>query len=166
MNARIWLSLGLGLFLAVSLALKVRAVTQAEVDTTTPVVTAAKAFLERQGLTVDGMDANLDLTVIGAERAPGCLLVLANMAPQGWHAGVLHHVGRDAEQVFFVFEGQLSESQPIFAPRLRLYLDLIKRHLGVPATFHPLLGVIADKACGAERYPWAELARIPLAGGR
>lgn len=165
MNARTWLSLGLGLFLAVSLTLKVRAVTQAQVDTTAPVVATAKAFLERQGLTIQATEANLDLTVIDADKAPECRLALADMAPQGWHAGVLHHVGRDAERIFFVFDGTVSEGQPVFAPRLRLYLDLIKRHLGFDSAFHPLLGVIADAACGAERYPWAELARVPLARG-
>lgn len=165
MNARLWPSLGLALFLAASLALKVRAVTGAEVDTTTPVVTAARAFLERQGLTVLGTRTNLDLTVMGAERAPDCRLVLANMAPQGWHAGVLHQVGRNAERMFFVFDGAISAAQPTLGPRLRLYVNLIERQLGLSAAFHPLLGVVADAACGAERYPWADLAAIPLSGG-
>ncbi|MEP9376692.1 hypothetical protein ABLE91_08280 [Aquabacter sp. CN5-332] len=163
MNARLLFSLLLAAVLIGGVMLKVLAAPRVDVDATPLMTSAMRAFLEQQGLSVLGVHQNLDLTLVDAEKRPSCRITLANMAPQGWHGGVVRRMADDGAQLFFVFDGAIFPEQPAMRARLQLYLSLILRHLGFSAPVHPLLGVIADKDCHAATYPWANLTRIAVA---
>lgn len=161
-NARLSVSLLMALVLFGGVTLKILAIQRAEIDPNPFVVAAASGFLERRGFSILGRHQNLDLTLMGAQKAADCRMILASMAPQGWHGGAVRQMAGDGDELFFVFDGAVFREQPATQARLQLYLSLFLRRLGFSAPYYPLLGVIADPACHADAYPWAELASITL----
>jgi hypothetical protein len=159
LRLRLWLLLGA--VLVASVALKLGIGHLAAPDAQPGTRAAVSALLERQGLTVRGVETDLDLTLIRADRAPACQMTVALMAPQGWHGGVIASLAGDTAPVF-VFGGAVYDTQPALRARARLYWTLLLRQLGVRAAFHPLLGVIATPGCDARALPWGEVAAIAL----
>ncbi|WP_127091521.1 hypothetical protein [Aquabacter cavernae] len=160
MNARWPLNLALGIVLVCGVALKLGIGHQAAPDAQPGTPAAVTSFLERQGLAVTGMEADLDLTLIQALAPPRCHMTVALMAPQGWHGGVLASLAVPGTPPFFVFDGKVHDAQPAARARARLYWTLLLRQLGIHAAFHPLLGVIAEPACRARDLPWQDVAVI------
>lgn len=155
----LWLVLGV--VLVVSLALKLGIGHRVAPDAQPGTRAAMVVFLERQGLTVQGVATDLDLTLIHADRPPACRMTVALMAPQGWHGGVIASLAGDRAPIF-VFDGAVYDTQPAFQARARLYWTLLLRQFGVRAAFHPVLGVIATRECGARALPWGDVAAITL----
>ncbi|WP_029004184.1 hypothetical protein [Azorhizobium doebereinerae] len=127
-------------------------------------IEATMDFLNRNGLAVRQPRRDLDLAILRGTGPDGCRLAVAILAPQGWHVGVVRHMAGPQDEVFFVYSGTVSESQPVWRTRLDLYEALLLRRLGLTPAHRPVLGVVADRACRAKSLPWGELATLPDGG--
>lgn len=160
MSGRVRLSLALGAVLLAGVALKLAIGRHSAAETSIVALPRVIALLEQQGLAVTGSTSDLNLTLIEATKPPGCRMTVALMAPQGWHGGIVTSLGRPDAVPFFVFDGRISDHQPTLAASTRHYATLLLREFGFPAAVHPLVGVIADPACGARAFPWGEVAAV------
>jgi hypothetical protein len=146
--------------LALTLAIKI-AVAPSLLATQAPGADAAPiaTFLKSQGFAVGAAITNTDPPMLPAHR-DDCNLRIAEISPLGWHRHVLAQLARSDERAFFVFQGELSEDQPIW----RTFIDHSWRRLlayaGLESPRRPVLGVLAPPACSLHELPWDKLAEL------
>ena len=156
-RTRLALLVAVAVMLGLGIGLKVLAARHRPEDPTPLRLAAARAFLEGQGLSVTGQETTLDLHLLTARKGEACRLVLALLAPQGWHGGVLRTLGQPGDDLFFVLDGHATDAQPVWRARLALYGALLQTQFGITARPPALLGIVARPACGARDYPWSQI---------
>ena len=85
-------------------------------------------------------------------------MLIAEVAPQGWHRFILRRLASDGDQVFFLFRGRKYEEQPVWLTRLTAYWAVAVRNVGLNARVEPVLGIVASPACGLDAMQWGEFA--------
>jgi len=61
------------------------------------------------------------------------------------------------DRIFVIFRGKVYLEQPTWLTVLDSLRARLERGLGISAAASPVLAVIADPTCDAERLPWQEL---------
>ena len=148
----------LGVLLILTLSLKVPGgVSEAVPEQDEMVRTHIATFLARQGFKPDRAIAGQNPIAITGHSG-GCHLLIADVAPQGWHRFILRRLASGGDQVFFVFRGRKYEEQPVWLTRLTAYWAVAVRNVGLNTRVEPVLGIVASPACGLGAMQWGELA--------
>ncbi len=113
-----------------------------------------RAFLAEAGFSAQIEPGMVGLPAASGERA-GCRVLLANVAPQGYHRDLIFRLAAPDDAVSFLFRGQAYPDQPgwaTWASRLLSHLRLAPAATGSDRVF----AVLAAGACGIEAPVWAE----------
>jgi len=117
---------------------------------------AVARFLVRNHLTVVGArDVTFGMQIVEA-TAGLCRLRVVLSATRGWHRDLIRSITQPGEHTFVVFHGQIYPEQPMLLTiaDFRWYKLLTK--LGVGAHPTPVMTVMAEPNCGADRLAWNE----------
>ena len=86
-----------------------------------------------------------------------CQMRLAITSARGFHRDIIEKLKQPTSRTFVVFGGHVYPEQPM----LRTIADFVRfrllQDLGFSAQATPVITVIAEPACQAERLPWHEL---------
>ncbi|MBF9233912.1 hypothetical protein [Microvirga alba] len=156
MNFRLVFSGAFCIVLAVSLALKLPGNTDIAVAKESAVPREIAALLEHQGFQVSQDNPDNDLTWV-AGNADACYVLVAPVAPQGWHQALVAQVAA-GNLLFYFFEGQTYAEQPTMRTRGHYYWRKLNRYLGLSAPDRPVLAAVATPTC--ENLPLRELAML------
>jgi hypothetical protein len=154
--------LALGGLLVVALWLKVPAAASVHAPDHEDAAQAEIAgFLTRHGFEPDPGSFEEDPARM-AGTSGACHVLIANVAPQGWHQDLLRQFAPADTRIFFVFEGREYDRQPVLQTRLSFYWNRMARRLGMAAPAMPLVyGVLASPGCDLASVPWRELGETP-----
>ncbi|WP_112662157.1 hypothetical protein [Microvirga flavescens] len=153
---RLVLSAILGIALVVSLSLKFPGIADIAVATAGTTPRDIATLLERHDFEVRQDAPDTDLRWVSG-RAGTCSVLIAPVAPQGWHRSLIAKLAGD-KRVFYVFEGQIYAEQPILRTRAHYYWSKFNRYLGLSPVTRPVIAVIATPGC--ENVPVDELAAL------
>jgi hypothetical protein len=160
MTFRPALSIVLGLFLVVSLSLKLPGLITAAVGEASVIPRDIATVLERHEFQVKVsqeqvvQEAPDELAwVYGAAGA--CQVRIAEVALQGWHRSLVSQLAT-GNQLFYMFGGETYSEQPIMRTRTYAYWRKLNRYLGLSTPNRPVLALIAMPAC--QNVPLRELA--------
>ncbi len=117
-------------------------------------------FLDRHGFQVDRNDRSDGSPFVQA-AAGGCRLLAVFAAPQGWYRDIIRRLAGPQDEVFFVFGGAVYPDQPIWQTWTRHYWRLLNLYAGRRIPAHPVLGIVASRACDLRNLPWQDLAELP-----
>jgi hypothetical protein len=104
--------------------------------------------LEGVGFEIDGFLRDRDLPLLSVHKA-GCVMLIANVSPLGWHRDVLSKIVRPNEQLFFVYRGTIFQAQPVWRTAAHYHWDRLRSYVGVADRDDSVLGIIAARSCGA-----------------
>jgi hypothetical protein len=144
--------------LVVSLSLKISGLTHpkptAEIATVFP--GDVRNLLEQQGFQVSLATPDEDLPwVSGTVR--NCQVRVTEVAPQGWHQGLLAALAQD-QHLVYLFDGAIYPEQPMMRTRVNYYWNRLTRYFGREVANRPVLAVVSTSAC--EELPLRELAAL------
>jgi hypothetical protein len=86
-----------------------------------------------------------------------CRVLVARSPAVGWDHDLIRRYATDADRVFVVFAGRVYSEQPTWLTVADFLWARFWRDLGFRTNPAPVLAVIAEPSCGAERLPWAEV---------
>lgn len=114
-------------------------------------------FLARNYLpTVDSREFIFGMQLLTVESVL-CRMRLTITSPRGWHRDLIEKLKQPTSKTFVVFGGRIYPEQPM----LRTIMDFLRfrflQGLGFSASETPVITVIAEPACQADRLPWHEL---------
>jgi hypothetical protein len=89
-----------------------------------------------------------------------CRLLVALVAPQGWHRDIVRQLASQYDQVFFVFGGVVYQDQPTRLTLMHQYWRTLNIFAGRKLPIRPVLGIVASPACNLRDMPWQELAKL------
>jgi hypothetical protein len=110
------------------------------------------AFLARQGFEPDHAIEVPQNLVIGSGRSGDCQLLIALVAPQGWHRYIFSSLALDRGQFFFLFRGRKYQVQPVWLTRLSTYWNIAIRN-----QIEPVFEIVGSSTCDLDAMPWQEL---------
>lgn len=94
---------------------------------------------------------------IAAIDPTGCEVIVLQPRPFGWEEGSVRERARPGDELFYLFEGALYESHPIWRQKMYHNWDRARRHLGYPMPSRPLLAIISPSGCAKRKLPWQDL---------
>jgi hypothetical protein len=149
------LSLGFGLLLVVSLAVKV----QAGLSRGNPAIAwdgdDIVALLGRNGFAISHAAPNTDPAWVYGVKA-GCKVQIADVSLQGWHRSALE-LQAAGRPLLYSVGGALHEQQPILRPMMIHYFRRLERYVGINAAPPRARAIIIDRGC-----PAAAISRVEL----
>lgn len=113
-----------------------------------------RAFLAEAGFSAQIEPGMVGLPAASGTR-DGCRVLLANVAPQGYHRDLIFRLAAPGDAVSFLFRGQAYPDQPgwaTWASRLLSHLRLAPAATGSERVF----ALLAAGPCGIEAPAWAE----------
>jgi len=113
-------------------------------------------ILQRHGYVV-AEDDDPASPFVAAERG-ACEVLVAGIAPQGWHRDILRRLAREGDQVAFLVNGELLPEQPVWQTFSAYYWARLKRFIGLETPGAPPYGLIMSPPCSLEQPAWAELS--------
>jgi hypothetical protein len=114
-------------------------------------------FLIRQHFVVStAADVSEGHPSLRATAGP-CRVLVARSPAVGWDRDLIRRYATDADRVFVVFAGRVYSEQPTWLTVADFLWARFWRDLGFKADPEPVLAVIAEPSCGAERLPWGEV---------
>jgi hypothetical protein len=123
--------------------------------------TQIAAFLTRQGFAPNAAPLEESPARV-AGQSGSCRVLIAELAPQGWHQDIFRRFAAPEDRVFFIFQGRIHDAQPVWQTRFSFYWNRIVGHLGVNAAQNGLVyGVVATPECDLDAVPWLDLAETP-----
>lgn len=149
------LTLAATLLISLGLKLSARDVVEQSRD---PGTSRLEAFLVQHGFQSAEAGTMGGLSAVSGSSGP-CRIVLADVAPQGWHRDIVRRVAAANDQVLFSFQGRTYLEQPIWSTWSTYYRDTFLRKMGLPSHFEPVYAVVASPACDLTKLAWEELAR-------
>ena len=155
---RLTLSLGFGLLMAVSIALKIRGGVGPMMPTMVSDEDIA-GLLGRNGFAISRADPNTDPVWIYGVKG-GCSLQIANVSLQGWHRSTVAWEARDQRMLLYSVEGELYADQPILRPMVVHYFRRLQRYLGFDAPQVRVRAIIIDRHCPNEPLAPADLRAL------
>ncbi|NIX75683.1 hypothetical protein [Microvirga terricola] len=146
-----------GLALIASLALKLPGNVDIAVAEPNVVPRDVASLLEQRGFQVRQNTSDYDLLWVEGNIGEECRVLIAPIAPQGWHQALVTGMA-EGNQLFYFFEGQMYSEQPILRTRAHYYWRKLNRYLGLSAPDRPVLAAIATPNC--ESLPLNDLAML------
>ena len=152
------LSLGFGLLLVLSLAVKVQAGLGHSSPAVTPDGEDIVAMLARSGFATSRAAPNTDPAWVYGVKGE-CKLQIADVSLQGWHRSALEleAVGRS---LLYSVGGRLHTEQPILWPMMIHYLRRLERYVGIDAPPPRVRAIVIGRGCSAALIPQLELEAL------
>jgi len=123
--------------------------------------TRIAAFLDRQGFSPNSATLGENPARMSGQSGT-CHVLIADLAPHGWHQDIFRRFASADDRVFFIFQGRKYDSQPVWRTRVSYYWNRIARLLGVNAAQTGLVyGIVASPECDLDAISWRELAERP-----
>ena len=116
-------------------------------------------FFERNHFNVVVTD-EITTPIIRATTA-SCHLEIARLTPDGSNRDVIRHLAAGTDRSFIVFRGMVYTQQPILWTVLDYLWSRFLRELGLVRHITPVIAVVVNSSCNAERLPWGELQGVP-----
>jgi hypothetical protein len=114
------------------------------------------AFLVRNQFSVIGA-RNVTFGMQIVEATAGlCHLRVALSASRGWHRDLIRSMMNPGEQTFVVFGGKIYPDQPMLLTITDFLWYKLLTKLGIGAHPTPVVTVMAEPNCGADRLAWNE----------
>jgi hypothetical protein len=82
---------------------------------------------------------------------------VALTSSRGWHRDLISNLTTPADRTFVVFRGRVYSEQPMWLTVPDFLWSKLVSGLGLSVYPAPVITVIAEPSCGAERLPWKEL---------
>jgi hypothetical protein len=96
-----------------------------------------------------------------------CIAYVIPVAHQGWHQAGIRQAVSSSQRLWFEFDGKLTaDEQQRWYPLFVYYVRKAIRYTGLPATYPPVLAVVADGECSFEALDWASLPSIQFHNSR
>jgi hypothetical protein len=100
-------------------------------------------------------NATFEMEVIEA-TAGLCRLQVVLSASRGWHRDLIRTMMKPGEQTFVVFGGKIYPDQPMLLTITDFLWYKLLTKLGIGAHPTPVVTVMAEPNCGADRLAWNE----------
>jgi hypothetical protein len=113
------------------------------------------AFLKRNHFTV--AVTTTDVQAIQAQ-SDSCRLRVVKLDSDGSNRDVVRQLASGTDRSFVVFRGRVYDRQPTLLTRISYIWYERLRELRLVKHIEPVIAVIADPSCHAERLPWNELS--------
>ena len=97
-----------------------------------------------------------DMPIVLANTAT-CHLQIARIPPNGSSRDLIRSLGTGTDRMFIVFRGRVYTQQPISWTVLAYLWSRFLRELALVKHITPVIAVVANSSCEAERLPWSEL---------
>ena len=118
---------------------------------------AVVRFLIRNQFTdVRSRKATFGMQVVEA-TAGLCQLRVVLSASRGWHRDLIQNMTKPGERTFVVFRGEIYAEQPMLLTITDFLWYKLLTKLGVGAHPAPVMTVMAEPNCGADRLAWNEV---------
>lgn len=155
---RLMLSLGFGLLLSLSIAIKVRTDIGAGVLGMYPGDEDISAMLQRNGFDTGRAAPDTDpVWIYGVKDR--CRIRIANVSPQGWHRSAVEWEA-GGQALLYAASGRLYNRQPILKPMVIHYVRRLERYVGMDAPAVRVRAIIIGPDCPADAIVSSELAAL------
>ncbi len=118
-------------------------------------------FFERNHFNVVVTDEMVNYTPIIRATTASCHLQVARLTPDGSNRDLIRHLAAGTDRSFVVFRGTVYTQQPILWTVLDYLWSRFLRELGLVRHITPVIAVVVNSSCNAERLPWGELQGVP-----
>src|SRR5262249_17722240 len=113
-------------------------------------------FLFRNHFTIVGArNATFGMQIVEA-TAGLCRLRVVLSASRGWHRDLIRSITKPEERTFVVFHGKIYSEQPMLLTVFDFLWYKLLTKIGVGAHATPVMTVMADPNCEADRLRWNE----------
>jgi hypothetical protein len=114
-------------------------------------------FLVRNQFRVAGSrEVTFGLQVLEVSAGP-CRMLLAFGSSRGWHRDLIRGMTTATDRSFVVFGGKIYPEQPMWLTVPDFLWSRLMSGIGLSRPRTPVITVIADPSCEADRLPWREL---------
>ena len=113
-------------------------------------------FLLRKGFQTEKRTSDEDLFLVSATGG-GCRLLVAVLAPEGWHRDVIRKLAPQDSQLIFVYNGTVYADQPVMLTRFNQYWSRLVRSVGGHSSSYPVFGIAGSPECALHDIKWNEL---------
>jgi len=118
---------------------------------------AVARFLVRNHFSVLGVrEVTFGMQMVEATSGL-CKLRVALSASRGWHRDLIRGMMKPGEHSFVVFRGKIYSEQPMLLTITDFLWYKLLTKLGVGVHPAPVITVMAEPNCGADRLAWNEL---------
>jgi hypothetical protein len=117
-------------------------------------------FLERNHFNVIVTERVVNYMPIVEAHIASCHLQIAKLAPDGSSRDIIRQLVAGTDSFFVVFRGRVYSQQPILWTVLNYLGSRFLRELGLLKHITPVIAVVANSSCEAERLPWGELRGV------
>jgi hypothetical protein len=93
-----------------------------------------------------------------------CRVLVAAVAPQGWHRDILRRLAGPTDQVAFLVDGRLYDDQPVWQTIRRHYWNRLNRFVGRDAGSGLPRGILASQGCDLSEPMWTALGNRRTVG--
>jgi hypothetical protein len=107
-------------------------------------------------------NATFEMEIIEA-NAGLCRLHVVLSASRGWHRDLIRSMAKPEERSFVVFRGKIYDEQPMLLTVFDFLRYKFLTKIGIAAHAAPVLTIIAEPNCGADRLPWNEFQEASVA---
>jgi hypothetical protein len=115
-------------------------------------------FFQRNHFDVAVTESVLNDMPIMTANTAACHLQIARVPPDGSYRDLIRSLGTGTtDRIFIVFRGRVYTQQPISWTVLAYLWSRFLRELGFIRHITPVIAVVANSSCEAERLPWSEL---------
>ena len=152
------LSLGFGLLLVLSLAVKVQAGLGRSSPAIAPDGEDIVAMLGRSGFATSRAAPNTDPAWVYGVKGE-CKLQIADISLQGWHRAALEFAAV-GQSLLYSVGGRLYKEQPILGPMMIHYLRRLERYVGIDAPPPRARAIVIGGGCPAAPIPQPDLEAL------
>jgi len=118
-------------------------------------------FFERNHFNGVVTDEIVNYTSIIRATTASCRLQIARLTPDGSSRDLIRHLAAGTDRSFVVFRGAVYAQQPVLWTVLNCLWSRFLRELGLIRHISPIVNVVVNSSCNAERLPWGELQGVP-----
>ena len=117
---------------------------------------AVTRFLFRNQFTISAArNVTFGMQLVEATAGP-CRLRAVLSASRGWHRDLIRNMTHPGERTFVVFRGKIYSEQPMLLTISDFLWYKLLTKLGIRAHATPVITVMAEPICEADRLPWNE----------
>ena len=118
---------------------------------------AVVRFLARNHFTVvSARNVTFGMQIVEA-TAGLCQLRVVLSASRGWHRDLIRSMAKPGERIFVVFRGKIYPEQPMLLTVSDFLWYKLLTKIGVGAAATPVMTVMEEPNCGADRLAWNEI---------
>lgn len=93
-----------------------------------------------------------------------CSVLVATVAPQGWHRDILRRLAGPEDRVAFLVDGRLYDDQPVWRTMSRHYWNRLNRIIGRDTGSDLPHGILASQGCDLSAPMWTMLGHRRTGG--